>query len=117
VKKRHGFVSNSSSSSFVAFALTDKDTIEQLIKAEGLWREYKNEDMLSEGYCGGNVVEFWGWDNEAHFAGWSFIDNMLEDKTVKQFRQEFVQTVKDKLGVEIDVKCHIGINGGICGDG
>jgi hypothetical protein len=81
--------------------------IEQLLKAE---KFEKNEDGFYEesgyGCLEGKVIDFYGTDDNWQIAGLNETDTkkLLEKMNLKEARQEFVNLMKKKLGVEITVK-------------
>jgi hypothetical protein len=117
MRVRTGFVSNSSTSSFCVLGTWDEATIEALLRAEGVWDKDKDGDLLDQGLWTGRVVTFVGWDEGATFAGTWVGDDVLEEKSLTQIRQEFVAEVKNELGVDIDVNVNLKLEYGECGSG
>jgi hypothetical protein len=120
MKIRTGFVSNSSTSSFCILGTGDEKVIKKLLKAEGLLKQADSGDLLSMGQYTGSLVTFvgsGGGADEIYLAGCAIEGDMLEEKTLSQIRQEFVESVRTHLGVDIDVKVGLRMEYGECGDG
>lgn len=111
MKLRIGFVSNSSSSSFLCLGVDNSTLIKKIFEAENL---KKNGDGYyeDEGYgslVGKNVV-FYGSSNSEE-DGWftAGLDEVetkkiLEKNNLVEARKIFVKYIKNKLNVDINVK-------------
>ena len=106
MKVRNGFVSNSSSSSFIIVGVTGKDTIKKLLK--------KDKPQSSwGGVSNGGVVNFYGgwYDSEEennvediNHVGIEIEAYLKQDKTISAIKKIFVNKVKDQLDIEIPIE-------------
>jgi len=110
-----GFVSNSSSSSFLCLGVSNEILIEKLLEAEGF---KKNEDgwYEGEGYgCleGKNITYFGGSNNGWICAGLNENETvkLLEACNLPEARKSFQKMIKSKLKIEIPLK-NIGLSYG-----
>lgn len=120
MKIRNGFVSNSSSSSFLIVGITDENTIKKLILKDNFCNE-------GHGISSGNNFIYTGWLDEDEFwdgdeGQWKTdeegelingkygidiyqagldVSNRLEKEHFRTLKKEFIEKCK-KLGVEID---------------
>lgn len=106
MKIRNGFVSNSSSSSFLivgvsAYGIDNlSETIKEMAKADGC------EEMGWGGYSEGKTLVFLGgegYDDEEYapdYAGIEVEQDLKNNKTIGELKQEFLDKVK-ALGFEI----------------
>lgn len=107
MKVRVGFVSNSSSSSFLCLGVSDEETIQKLLDAEGL---KKNEagyfDDEGYGQLEGKVVEFYGTSEAWYAAGWGeeAVKKLLEKMALPEARKKFVTEINKKLKVKLNIK-------------
>ena len=109
MKARLGFVSNSSSSSFLCLGVEDISIIKKMLDAEGL---KKNEEGYyeEEGYgtLSGKNVMFYGSGSDDNWNAAGLDENetkkMLENNTLKEARSKFKKLMKDKLNIEIPEK-------------
>ena len=105
MKIRTDFVTNSSSSSFVIVGINDNSIIKELIKAEG-----KTEISCDYGIDQGKIVDFYGYYDEADYAGIN-IENLMETMTLPQLKQYFVDIIKKEYNIDIPlnrVELHYG---------
>lgn len=118
MKKRKGFVSNSSTSSFLIMGTDSNDLINELIIADGLNPEYISFEY---GMCRGKNMVFIESgcmeDGERVAYAGIEIDNLLEDNNLKQLRIEFVNIAK-RMNVDVDICNHrVNMFHGECGTG
>lgn len=113
MKVRMGFVSNSSSSSFLCIGVEDEELIKKLLKAENPKR-LKEDRECYENEWGGTLssknISFYGYreygndDNEGWFtAGLSEGEtkDILENNSMKEARKIFKKLMKDRLNIDI----------------
>ena len=106
MKTRLGFVSNSSSSSFLCLGVEDISIIKKMLEAEDL---KKNADGYyeEEGYgsLSGKTVMFYGnsGDDNWYAAGLDEgeVVKLLENNSLKEARLKFQKLIKNKLKIEI----------------
>lgn len=106
MKARLGFVSNSSSSSFLCLGVEDYNIIKKMFSAEGL---KKNADGYydEEGYgaVSGKNVMFYGnsGDDSWYAAGLDEKEtrDILETNSLKEARKKFVKLMRDRLNLDI----------------
>uniref|UniRef100_A0A6M3KZ83 Uncharacterized protein n=1 Tax=viral metagenome TaxID=1070528 RepID=A0A6M3KZ83_9ZZZZ len=110
MKIRDGFVSNSSSSSFLCLGVSDENLIKKLLKAENPKEIVEDNFSYYEGEGHGCLeakhIMFFGnseyW--QAAGLGEGSTLSILENKSLKEARKVFVKLMKDKLGVDIPEK-------------
>ena len=96
MKKRRAFVSNSSSSSFVAVGVTDEDLVEQLRLAEN------PEDLEpAHGIAAGRVIRYYG--SPAWLAGIDIEGLLKDDVPLSQIKCYFQKLLQKEMGVTVDV--------------
>lgn len=99
MKIRTGFVSNSSSSSFVAFgARIDNDLREEIEKEKG--EEYFEELHLSKCINGKTIKTEHDGYSGTEFIYFDFED-LKDDETLGEVKQQLQDFIKEEIGVEI----------------
>lgn len=102
MKTRIGFVSNSSSSSFLIVGIDDSKTINKIIKAAGLKRKEIREDM-SFGVCDINGLQFLGGE-DIYYAGTELTEEIMNDKTLMELKREFADSLKEKYNISVPIE-------------
>lgn len=102
MKIRNGFVSNSSSSSFLVIGTDNTSLIDELAQAD-----HFDDSSGGYGVAGeGDELVYYGMQYDGHFDyGYAGVEaaDLLERMTLPQARI-FVQEIFLKLGVEVDVE-------------
>ena len=107
MKIRTGFVSNSSSSSFMCLGVGCDSLINKLLKAEKLERNSDGYyDDCDSGILEGKVITFYG-NGDGFFA--AGIDEnptkeILEQMALPAARQMFVNKIKSKFNIDIKIE-------------
>jgi hypothetical protein len=99
MKIRHGFVSNSSSSSYLIVGTIDDNTINNIIKAKKTTIEKVIEEMSSNQgiYDDGDIV-FIGNDS-IEYAGTELNEDEMDNLCLKIIKQNFADMLKDKYKI------------------
>jgi hypothetical protein len=99
MKIRYGFVSNSSSSSFLIVGTTNAPLIDKIIKAKDLTREEIEQEM-SFGMYYADDLEFLGCDG-IDYVGIELSEDELDFKPLITIKQELAEKIKQKYNVVI----------------
>lgn len=115
MKCRVGFVSNSSSSSFLIVGITRSDIIKQIAEKMGKYdpvtKEYRVE--CSCGYETGEHFNFYG-SYEPEFIGVD-VSEKIKKIPFEDLKKEFQETIKKNYGIEIH-PCYIDLHFGEVGE-
>jgi hypothetical protein len=117
MKIRHGFVSNSSSSSFLCIGTDSSKYVGELLKAENPKKTVDGEYTYFEhewgGSLSGKVVNFHGYRGDADADNYGFdVAGLTEEQTRKlletcnlqEAREVFRKTIKSKFNIDIPIK-------------
>lgn len=103
MKIRFGFVSNSSSSSYLIVGTIDDNTINRIIKAKKTTIEKVIEEMSSnQGIYDSSDVVFIGNDSIT-YAGAELDENEMDNLCLKIIKQNFADMLKDKYNICIPI--------------
>jgi hypothetical protein len=102
MKIRYGFVSNSSSSSFLIVGTTDDRLIDKILSAKNLTREEVEQD-LSFGFYDGGDIEFLGSETLC-YAGVSIDEEEMNLKPLIVIKQQFADKLKQKYRIVVPVE-------------
>jgi len=101
MKVRSGFVSNSSSSSFIIIGVSDDTLMEQIAVEDGKFSdgEYKNIEC-GYGVDSGKVINYYGYWGEPQYIGID-IAKKLENQILPELRKEFKDKIKKEFNLNI----------------
>jgi len=102
MKIRNGFVSNSSSSSFLIVGIDDNKLINEVIKAMKLKRKEIKEDMCF-GTCDVDGIQFLGSD-DINYVGTELTEEIMNDKTLMELKKEFINDLKQRYDLQIPIE-------------
>lgn len=102
MKIRYGFVSNSSSSSFLIVGTTDDEIINKIINAQKLTKEEIEENM-SFGMYENDGLEFLGTEG-IDYVGVELTEDELNLAPLVSVKQEFAKKLKQKYNMIIPVE-------------
>jgi len=114
MKIRDGFVSNSSSSSFLIVGTSDERLIERIIKAKDLTMEEVNDGMNFGVYDGGDI-SFFGYEDPC-YAGREIVEEEIDSKPLLFVKQNLVNLLDKKYKIKVPIE-HIHLLYGECGSG
>jgi hypothetical protein len=115
MKIRSGFVSNSSSSSFIAIGIGKKwgkpntkfnDILKALLGCapEDITYEVLERYWYEYGQCKKDGISFYTSDTEPFFIGMDLIEGIKKDKKLSELKKELKVLVKDKLNITLPLK-------------
>jgi hypothetical protein len=115
MKIRTGFVSNSSSSSFVAVGIGKQygkdntkfnDIIKALLGCDPEDVTYETLEMYWSDYgsCVKDGITVYTSDAEPFFVGLNLLKGIEADKRLSEMKAELKQTIKDKLNINVPMK-------------
>jgi hypothetical protein len=96
MKIRLGFVSNSSSSSYLILGFTDEDVISQV-------REKVEKGALEGGGQGSSHEDGFLFFDENNLVGWDIWEGVLETKTLFRLKQEMVNKLAS-VGIVVPIE-------------
>jgi len=105
MKIRMGFVSNSSSSSFMCLGIERKTLIQELLAVEKLKKdEDGNYTNSGSGVLEGKVINFYKRGDYFKAAGFddTKTKKILEKMTLREARKEFTSIIEKKLKIKIN---------------
>lgn len=111
MKYRPGFVSNSSSSSFVIVGVSDDDIMKEIAKKDGKFLDGEYQDIdCGYGIDDSCAIDYYGSYEEPYYMGID-ISKKLEEKILPELKKEFQQKVKEEYGIDVPldkIKLHYG---------
>lgn len=106
MKIRNGFVSNSSTSSFLIVGTEDDTLIDMIIKAKKLTKEEIEEEMSFGMYESGDI-NFYG-SEEICYAGAELDEKDLDVKPLLFMKQDLVNILKNEYKITVPIeKIHL----------
>ena len=102
MKIRDGFVSNSSSSSFLIIGTSNERLIDILIEAVGMTREEILEEINFGGYETDGIT-FIG-SEEIYHAGKELNESDMDKLPLLILKQKFSKELKEKYNIDIPIK-------------
>lgn len=101
MKIRYGFVSNSSSSSFLIVGITDDSIIDKIIKHKELTKEEIEQEM-NFGMYNSEDLDFLG-NGEIEYVGVELDETELDTKPLIIIKQEFADKIKRDYNIIIPI--------------
>ena len=101
MKIRNGFVSNSSSSSFIIVGFTDDTYMKQIAEKDGKFEDGEYRDVeCNYGVDDSCALTYYGSYGEPYYIGID-ISKKIENKILPELRKELKDKVKDEYGLDI----------------
>lgn len=107
MKIRMGFVTNSSSTSYLVVGVPDEDVIQKIREAvaaadgkefnHGVYEDRHEYDAMDKA---GLVLLFHPYDYEPFVVGYN-AEKLLETMSVQQIREKFVADMKERFGIDV----------------
>ncbi len=117
MKIRKGFVSNSSSSSFIIVGVTDSDIMQQIAMKDGKFNDGEYTDVeCSYGIDSSSSFNYYGSYGEPYYIGVDISERLNKDVTLSELRNEFQKKAKDLYNIDIPID-KIKLHYGEVGDG
>jgi len=104
MKIREGFISNSSSSSFIIVGVADDPTMEHIAEKDGKFvdGEYQNINC-DYGIDNSCPLSYYGCWDELYYIGMD-ISEKLEEKTLPELRKELQQKLKEEYQLDVPLE-------------
>jgi len=101
MKYRNGFVSNSSSSSFVIIGVSDDTIMQQIAFKDGKFEDGEYRDVDCDyGIDHSCALNYYGSCGEPYYIGMD-ISKKLEEKILPELKKEFKQKVEEEYKIDI----------------
>lgn len=111
MKFRNGFVSNSSSSSFLIVGVSDDSLMRQIAEKDGKYFDGEYQDVdCNYGVDSSSTINYYGSWGEPYYMGVDISDK-LENQILPELRKEFQEKIKEEYGIDIPldkIKLHYG---------
>ena len=111
MKIRQGFVSNSSSSSFVIVGVSDKAIMREIASKDGKFLDGEYIDIdCGYGIDYSNPLNYYGYYNDPYYIGLD-IYKKLEEKILPNLKKELQEKLKKDYNLEVPlhlIKFHYG---------
>jgi hypothetical protein len=98
-----GFVSNSSSSSFLIIGTENDTLIDKMAKAKNMTREEIANEINFGQYDAGDII-FIGDHESVYFAGTDLSENEMDRLPLSIIKQRFAKKLKEKHNIDVPVK-------------